>query len=153
MRTRQGSKGFTLYELIITLVIIAILSAMVLLLFPSNDIELDALAHQVAADIQYTQSLAVSLNARHRFDFSGTAYSIQDENGTIIKHPSTWSLDPIPLGKSANFSASGCIEFNGRGAPSDCTSGSEDTVSFQLLLNGNSRTITVTRVTGYVTVG
>src|SRR5687768_7643595 len=59
-------RGFSLTELIIVLVVMGILATVAIPRLAPTDINLPAQAGQLAGDIRYVQSLAMSRSVRHR---------------------------------------------------------------------------------------
>ncbi len=96
----KGSRGFTLIELVMILLIIAIMGVLVMrpISYLSSIREQEA-ASKVKSDIRYAQSYALSSQQRTRisFDTAAQTYSVYYENPA-----NTWNLLTDPLNKS-NF--------------------------------------------------
>jgi prepilin-type N-terminal cleavage/methylation domain-containing protein len=149
------TKGFTLIELVIVMVILIIIAAGVTAIrWPSAGIELNIQAHQIASDIRYTQSLSMSMNKRYRIYFYTNDYSIKDNNDVSIRHPATHTTNNIALGTGISFTkppTPNCIAFDGRGTPCDCTTGNVLGDSIVSLAAGaETDNITILQTTGYV---
>lgn len=99
MNITQHAKGFTLIELIMVMVVVAVLAAVASMRMPGDGINVSAQAEQLASDIRYTQSLAMSRGQRFRINFTAGSYQITDNAGTPQpqQHPSTGLLAAIPL--------------------------------------------------------
>lgn len=95
-RGRGG--GFSLLELILVLtivVVLAVFAAPRLTTAPSTTTS--ALAAQVAANVRYAQSLAMSRGQRYRINFTANTYQISDMGGAPIVQPLTASTSAISV--------------------------------------------------------
>jgi MSHA pilin protein MshC len=129
------SKGFTLLELIIILIVTSILSAYVLMRAPSSSLYTQSsAAEQVRRDIRYTQSLAMSLNASYSINFSANGYTITPPppNGAYsITMPTGVTLSVVT------------ITFDATGTPGAAA-------SVTVTGSGGTTTLTVAAETGFV---
>ncbi|MEI8350182.1 MAG: prepilin-type N-terminal cleavage/methylation domain-containing protein [Candidatus Omnitrophota bacterium] len=136
----KNPNGFTLIELVITFLIIAIVG--VVALSPKHYLEqirVTQAATKIKSDIRYTQSYALSSQKKTRiyFDASSNSYSVYYESS-----PGTWSITSDPLTKvnftvnlgvgeyhgvsivQANFDGIGNgLVFNAAGTPCSCGPG------------------------------
>jgi len=155
----RNSAGFTLIELMVTIIIISILAATVLLQWPGSTINLREQAEQLADDIRYTQSLAMTKGQRYRIVLSSASYQIINSSGsavTLMNGSTTMTLNSgITIGALTNLPNS-LINFDGRGTPYTDTASPgtalASTASIPMSANGETHTISVTPQTGRVVV-
>lgn len=128
MKHYSKSKGFTLVELTIVIVVVGILITYVVLMWPDKSIELDTQAAQLASDIRYVQSLSMSHNNNtatnnlylYRLDLSNSnQYQILDGSGNPIKYPPGSSTTIVSLGNGISMSnnRTSYLVFDGTGTP------------------------------------
>ena len=128
------SRGFTIIEIIMVVVLIGILAVSVVPKFmDTSAISLQGGAAMVAADIRYTQELAMSTHAPKTITFttSDTFYTV---NSQTMNLPSR-----VSISSGATFT------FNSLGEP---TTGGGSSV--QITAGGSTKTITVESYTGRV---
>jgi prepilin-type N-terminal cleavage/methylation domain-containing protein len=157
MEVTKNNRGFTLVELIIVIVILAIVGIFVGIRSPSIDLPNQTL--QVINDIRYAQSLAISSNLRHRFYFASNTYSIASydqstNHETSIYFPQTKSTS-VALNSNILFSkppTPNCVAFNGRGQPCNCVNGMLFTneTTIRLITRLTSKDIIITPSTGFI---
>ena len=104
----RGSRGFTLIEILMVVVILGIASAIVAPQLGSrSDIKIRAAARLLVADLMYAQNTAIAQQKWMyvRFDAAGEKYSVMDGVGAnatdttkIIKHPVTKAEFTTKLG-------------------------------------------------------
>jgi len=159
-----GTGGVTAIELVVTLVVVTILVAIALPTFTTTleFFRLDGAARQIAGDLRYAQSLAVSRGTRFRL-YSGvdscttqsgqSRYRIQQStNGGV-----TWTAITECYLLSSEYSGAtltsitgaGGVQFNSRGACQNCA-GADILVTVSSP-SGGARTLQV-RPTGSVWV-
>jgi prepilin-type N-terminal cleavage/methylation domain-containing protein len=91
-QAKSISRGFTLVELVMVLLLIAILAFVVLPRQSQNTLELSGQAEQVATDIRYAQSLSMTRGAalgsqgRYCIFFTATGYQYRN-NGNSYATP------------------------------------------------------------------
>ncbi len=113
------ARGFTLVELTVTLVVVAILAVAMLPRSPERQINLSVQADQLASDIRYTQSLAMTHGQRFRINFNAASYLIDNLTGVpAVIHPHTGTAAAILLGNGITLATTNAfIVFDGRGTP------------------------------------
>ena len=134
LRLANFSQGFTLVELIMVVVLIGILAVSVVpKLVDTSAISLQGAAAMIAADIRYTQELAMSTHAPKTITFinDDTFYTV---NSQIMNLPSR-----VSISSGATFT------FNSLGEP---TSGGGSSVEIEA--GSSTKTITVESYTGRV---
>ncbi len=163
---KYNLSAFTLIEVIIVVLIIGIISAIVVPLYTSAaSVQLRTAAGMIASDLEYTKSLAMSTGKNYSvvFDTSAESYRIADKDGQVIPHPVHIGADYIVnfatdgrLNKvdivSATFGSTSTVRFDYLGAPYDGTGASLNSGSVRLRAEGNTLTVRVEPVTGYVSI-
>lgn len=154
-----GGRGFTIVELLIVVVILSIVALTAIPMMSSAaSIQIRSASNMIAADVEYTRSMAISRGKYYSIEFNTSAdsYCIKDSNtGVIIKNPLTKGdyiisfknerrLSRVDI-TNANFSGASTIAFDCLGSPN-----SGGTVN--LKAGGINTTITVEPVTGFVTI-
>lgn len=176
----RASRGFTLLQIIIAMVIIGILSATLLIRLPSYDtFNVQGFASQFLEDLRLTSVLSLSENQRYRLVVGPTAaiagivgavpaltYQIQDETGTPFANPETGSTSPTAFAAGVSSVAitssalspaltTTAVIFDGLGQPYYIASGvitpfSSGTLTFTLTAGTATATVSVTPQTGYM---
>lgn len=147
--------GFTLMELVATLVLMGILAFSVVPRFlDKGSIDVSATAEQLAGDIRYTQSLAMTSGQRNRINLAAASYQITTSAGAPVAHPATGSTAAISLGDVSLGGYSGYIAFDGKGVPYTDVSGTllGTPATITLSSGGNTRQVVVSPQTGRVIV-
>ncbi|MFH1361092.1 MAG: prepilin-type N-terminal cleavage/methylation domain-containing protein [bacterium] len=163
-------QGFTLIELIITMVIIVIMStAAFISLNSKNTIILDAAAKKIAGDLKYVQNLAISTSQWYGIVFAAdpansyTVYLYDGNNLVVIDDPAASgkdfivNLDETYKGvkiSNVTFDFGTAIYFHPLGTPYVDFNGNEIINPGSIVLDfyNKIRTINVTPGTGYVTI-
>lgn len=160
--------GFTLVEVILVVVILAIAAMMAIPFATSGTAtQLKGAATIIATDLEYAKSMAISRGMLYSVVFNtGTeSYSIQDVNGVTIDHPIKKSF-PYTINfasdsrfsrvdiSSANFDAASTVSFDYLGSPySGSGAGSPlNSGIITLSAGGAMMTVNVEPVTGYITI-
>ncbi len=154
--------GFTMLEMVIVIVILGIMAAMAIPLWPGSSINIGAGADQLAADLLYTQSLAITSGQRYFWIMTGTTtYQIRNSAGTAITYPGTGSTT-INLNAGTSFSTltnlpSSLVLFDGKGQPyttSVITGGTRLAASatIRIIAGGITKSVIIYPNTGYVVV-
>jgi len=158
-------KGFTLIELVAVLVIVAIIAIFIVPRTPTQAaMTLSARVEQLAADIRYTQTLAMSNGQRYCITltpsspYSGYSMTTGASNcATTTAHPANFA-QPIAMCSGATCVTApaltnGYLQFDSLGQPytAAATLLAADAV-ITVTDGGSSQTLTVTPITGRVTV-
>jgi prepilin-type N-terminal cleavage/methylation domain-containing protein len=175
----MGKKGFSLIELVLVLVVIAILAALVSSQIDSiNTIKLNNAVSKVVADLRYAQQLSTSTRTRHGLMIeSAQQFSIHVDNGGVdsyLKDPTKLgqnfvvdfdgyqqgqfsgvrfgSVTPFCSGPPGCATCGSVVEFDSLGSPTDTTGASLCSTTITLTKSGAAnQTITIEANTGKVT--
>ncbi len=145
------------------MMVVAIISVIALPKMENDSVLLSTQAEQLANDIRYVQSLAmtqattVPSQARYRINFvSASTYTFTKADGTAVPHPLTGSTAATGLSSGVTMtSGNSLIGFDGRGIPyTDAAVSSVlgGTATITLTKNAATRTVTVAPQTGLVRV-
>jgi prepilin-type N-terminal cleavage/methylation domain-containing protein len=162
-----AAKGFTLVELVITLLLVTILAVSLIPRTPSRDsLTLEGRAEQLASDLRYAQSLSMTRGQRYCLSFtptSGPPYSGYRLT-TAASGCATDEPHPAGLNQPVNLCESGSclgatnlpndyVQFGGLGTPYS-TPATELPANAVLTLSGDGgpKTVTISPVTGRVVV-
>ena len=76
------SGGYTVVELVLVMVLLIILAAVAVPRFTAlQSVRVNAAVREIASDIRYAQSLAISSGKNHRVVFSAAGYTIEENDG------------------------------------------------------------------------
>jgi len=158
-------RGFTLIEMLMVIVILMIAAMSTLpMMSAAGSIQLDVAGDMLVADLSYARSMAISRGQYYAvsFDPAGETYQVEDQTGTVIKHPvskqdyivdfpNNSRVDLVKI-DSANFDGTQEIRFDYLGSPYNA--GNNPLNSGQIVISGNAqtRTISIEPVTGVVSV-
>ena len=153
MDTTRQAKGFTLIELIMVMVVLSIVAAIASMRMPGDGINVAALAEQLASDIRYTQSLAMSRGQRFSINFTANDYQIMDNAGLPLPHPATGlnttTLTPAVLSGYNPPLTNNYVAFNSLGVPYTApTTAQVALATLTLTSGGQTATVTVAPQTG-----
>jgi len=165
---RSPDSGFTLIEVLLVVVIIAI-AAMIVVPMASSaaSTQLRSAANMIAADLEYTKSMAISRGQNFSvvFDKTTESYSIKNQAGTTIAHPVKKGFDYIVdfqndsrLDKvdivDVDFDSTSEVRFDYLGSPYDAGGNPLNSGVINLQASGTTMTMTITvePVTGFVSI-
>ncbi len=166
-RLMQGrSAGFTLTEVVMVTVVIAIISAIALPRMGNAPILLSTQAEQLAGDIRYVQTLAMTQGQKYIISFpSATSYRFLDSAGNPVVHPVSGSNAAVTLGANITLAlqptvpAGNALGFDGLGIPYSVTPPAPFNIppltaqaTIKLTKDTETRSVTVTQETGRVAV-
>lgn len=158
MLNRQ--QGFTLIEAVMVIIIIAILTVFAFSAWQGPTINLGGQAQQLANDVRYAQSLAMTKGQRYRWvKTSANTYQIQNNAGSAILlagGTTTATLNSgITFGTLTNL-PNNLVNFDGRGTPYSDTATPGTALSADATIpitdSGQTHTITISFGTGQVAV-
>ena len=158
--------GFTLVEVLIVVVIIAIAAMTVIPMMSSAaSVQICSASDMIAADLEYAKSMAISRGQRYSvvFDKNAESYSIRNQAGTVIAHPVKKGFDYVidfrndsRLNKvdivDVDFDATSEIKFDYLGSPYNGNDNPLNSGIINLQAGGATVTITVEPVTGFISV-
>lgn len=156
---RLTQSGFTMIELVVVTLIVSIIAVFSVSRW-SATINPNALAEQLASDIRYTQSLAMTHGQRYRLNLTApNTYSITTTGGTAVPNSvtgtNTVTLTGITFGAFGNL-PNNLIAFDGQGIPytdSGATTTLNATATIPVSTGGAvTRTIQISPTTGRVTI-
>ena len=161
------SAGFTLTELIVMMLVIAIISAIALPRMGNAPVLVSTQAEQLAGDMRYVQTLAMTQGQRYIISFpSATSYRFLDVTGNPVVHPVTGSNAAITLGANVTLALQtpiappgNALGFDGLGVPYSVSMPAAtfngaltQPATIKLTKDTETRSVTVTQETGRVTV-
>lgn len=147
VRAGDKANGFTLFELIIILVLVGLLSIVAIPVFLNEGLRVTPAADQIAGEIRYAQSLAMTHGESHSFNVSGDSFSISSESGGAVPLSNgdpAGSFDGLNL--TIDGSGSGSVTFSSLFGEADGTH------TIQVSGGGSSASVSVAGNTGYVNV-
>jgi prepilin-type N-terminal cleavage/methylation domain-containing protein len=164
---RAGDKGFTLIEIMVVVVIIAIAAMVVVpMMGTAGSMQIRSAANIIAADLEYAKSMAISRQKNYSVVFNsvGGYYEVRDPNG-IIKHPvrkgfdykvdfsSDSRLDKVVI-DSVDFDpgSSNTVTFDYLGSPYSGTSNPLNSGAIHIRAGDLTMTINVEPVTGFISI-
>lgn len=147
VRHAGGPSGFTVFEMVIVLVLVGLLSIVAVPLFLNADLRVTPAAEHIAGEIRYAQSLAMTHGEPHSFNVNGDSVSISKQSGGTValsNGESSASFDGLSL--SIDGGGSGSITFSSLFGQADAAH------TVQVTGGGASASVSVAAETGYVRV-
>jgi prepilin-type N-terminal cleavage/methylation domain-containing protein len=159
VKVRSTSSGFTVVEILIVVVILAIAAMMTVPLATSAaGMQVRSAANMVAADLEYAKSMAISRGQNYSavFDKTSDSYRIENQDGDIIPHPVKKGFDYAVdfrndrrLNKvdivDADFNSTSRVAF-------DCLGSPDNGGMITLQAGGTTIRVAVEPVTGFITI-
>ena len=140
--------GFTLLEVVAVLILLGIVAAVVAASSGTADTKVAAAAALMKSHLRFAQVRAMNDTATWGIALGGTSYTLQENGATAATNlPGTDSPTMVlanGLSLSVNPSSTTAVTFDAWGSPGDTT------ISITVSDGTNSRTITVTRKTGFI---
>lgn len=152
---KRTLRGFTLVELVATIIIIAIIAAAAYPRWITSP-GLDAQTEQLLSNLRYAQFLAITHGSRFRLNFTlPSSYNITSIAGSAVSNPSTGS-STITLTGGVTITGltnlpNNLVAFDETGSPytnSTATTALGANAVITLQGDGVTRTITITQQTG-----
>lgn len=144
-------QGVTLIELVMVLVIIGVLAAIAAPRLSLTDTSVHAQAAQLVRDIRHIQMLAMARGETLTFESLGSSYRCTDSTTAVITDPATQQPFNLILETSVTAST-GSVSFDSLGRPVSGGALLAAAVTFMVSGGGQSAMISVSPVTGFVTV-
>ena len=148
-------------ELVVIILLVGILAFTAIPRFLNKSvIDVSVMAEQLANDIRYTQSLAMTSGQRNRINLTVATYQITTSSGGLLTHPVTGNTNPISLngvtlsGWSPPLT-NNYLAFDSRGVPYSLVTSSTGLVSnatITLSTGGQTRNIVISPETGRVVI-
>jgi len=164
-RRAMSSRGFTLIEILIVVIILGIAAAMAIPLASSaGGFQLTAAADMVAADMEYARSISISRGRNYSvvFDTADDSYKlVVDSNGTTIPHTvnkgddyvvdfADEGLEKVHI-NSTGFD-SDTVSFDYLGSPYEGGGSPLNSGSVTLQAGSTTKTVNVEPVTGFISI-
>jgi prepilin-type N-terminal cleavage/methylation domain-containing protein len=148
-------RGFTLIELVVVMVVLAIIAATAAMRLGGSNGRLGPQADQLVSDIRYVQSLSMTRNARHCIAFTAVNYTITNSNCTTPIALLT-AANPVVLASGVTLATTNnLLTFNTLGRPftdAAATTALAAEAVLTLTAGSDSLTVRVTPETGRVRV-
>lgn len=148
------TQGFTLVELIVVMVIVAVLAGTGLYVWQGNAFTPSIQVAELATDLRYAQALAMNRRRLYQVKLTASSYQLTDEHDVANSFAATGSTVNLHNGLSMTYTnlPNDTVFFNGFGEP---MSDSSTTLSNAAVItisatNGTTATITINPQTGLI---
>ncbi len=152
MDMRLKTRGFSLVELIIVILLLGVLGIFFSIIWSDTSVGLDAQTSLFASDLRYAQNLSITQHQRFRLTIiSSNQYKFQNGSGVDVIIPNR--SNPIELEEDITFSSlpTNKIIFDSKGRPYDANSNPLITATiFQLTADGDTSNVTIYPETGRI---
>ena len=155
---RGSHGGFTVIELLIVVVILAIVGLTALPMISSaGSVQIRSAANMISADLEYARSMAISRGQDFsvEFDKDTESYWIEDQAGSVIWHPVKkgfkYIIDFRNDGRLNSVDITN-VSFNNDIVRFDCLGSPDNGGTVILQADENTKTITVEPVTGFISI-
>lgn len=166
LQLQSASVGFTVIELLIVVVIIAIAAmAAIPMLTSADSFQIRSAANMIAADLEYAKTISISRGQSFSvvFDDAAESYRIEDQSGVVIGHPVKKGFDYIVdfqsdrrLSKvdieSVNFDATSEVKFDYLGSPYNGADNPLNSGVISLRVGQMTATVNVEPITGFISI-
>lgn len=146
-RNTGSAAGFTVFEMVIVLVLVGLLSIVAIPLFLNEGLRVTPAAEQIAGEIRYAQSLAMTHGEPHSFNVSGDTFSITSESGGAVplsNGEASGGFDGLSL--TMDGGGSGSVTFSSLFGQADGAH------TVRVTGGGASASVSISAETGYVRV-
>jgi prepilin-type N-terminal cleavage/methylation domain-containing protein len=154
-RTGRVNQAFTLIEIMIVVVIIGIAAAMAVPMISSGaSFQIRSAGNEVAADLEYAKSMAISRGRPYSvvFNTSTASYQIKDSSGNVVTPPGRKSTTAFGAGTRLDSVAINSVSFTSGTVTFDYLGSPNAGGTVQLLAGVLTKTVTVEPVTGFISV-
>jgi len=166
-RSWRLAGGFTLIELVVVMMLVAIIAIVVLQRVDPTAANMPAQVDQLARDIRHMQTIAATWSVPLRLTANATGYSVSCVSGPtppcngvgVIRDPAPRDPSNFQVSWLAGISGSVTtlnVDIQGRPCAVPCTAGANvqtTPTTFTLTGGGRTSTVTVRPLTGHIVVG
>jgi len=163
---RMSRRAFTIVELIVVMLVLSIVYTLAVpVLSSAGNMKSRSACDMIAADMEYARNMAITHQRRHSvvFDASANSYSVTDSDGTVIAHPvkagTSFLVNLNTEGRlggvyiaGVDFDSTATVSFDYLGSPYNGSGNPLNSGRVTVSGSGESRTVTVEPVTGYLTI-
>lgn len=143
-------RGFTLVELITTIVVIGIISVMVIPRFMDLDVfEERSASGELITAARYAQQLSMARGTNHRLIIGANSYTVERADGTPVANPNGGGSYTVTVPGTGLATATPNITFNSLGQASFFDGGGNPVAGATATITAGGLTVTIVRETGY----